>query len=152
MHSHSPFRKGGTPTCWRTRELQYVLMNRLLSFVLAFLLVATAAFADKKKDEEPQGQSDVKFQVLKADNGKPVRNAAVILHPVGSDGNQSRRGSELKTSAEGTTEIAVPYGKVRVQVIAPGFQTYGEDYVFNEPEKTIVIKLNRPGEQYSIYK
>ncbi len=125
-------------------------MNKLLSFVLAFLLVATVAFADKKKDEE--GQSDVKFQVLKADNGKPVRNAAVILHPVDGDGHQSRRGSELKTDSEGNTHIAVPYGKVRIQVIAPGFQTYGEDYVFNEPEKTIVIKLNRPGEQYSIYK
>jgi hypothetical protein len=126
-------------------------MNKVLSLVLVFLLVATVAFADKKKEDDDR-QTDVKFEVLKADNGKPVRNAAVILHPVGGDGHQSRRGSELKTNAEGTTEIAVPYGKVRVQVIAPGFQTYGQDFEFNEATKTIVIKLNRPGDQYSIYK
>jgi Carboxypeptidase regulatory-like domain len=125
-------------------------MKKLILLVLALLVPLSMAIADKKKEDDQQ--SEVKFQVLKADNGKPVRNAAVILHPVGSDGHQSRKGSELKTDAQGTTEIAVPYGKVRVQVIAPGFQTYGEDVTFDAPEKTIVIKLNRPGEQYSIYK
>lgn len=127
-------------------------MKKLILILVAGLMTVSLAFADKKKTEDDDHQSDVKFQVLKADNGKPVRNAAVILHPVGSDGNQSRRGSELKTDAQGNTEIAVPYGKVRIQVIAPGFQTYGEDYEFNEPTKEVVIKLNRPGEQYSIYK
>jgi hypothetical protein len=114
------------------------------------LLPLTLAFADKKS--EPQGATDVKFQVLKADNGKPVRNAAVILHPVGKDGNQSRGGEELKTDSEGNAKLTIPYGKVRIQVIAPGFQTFGEDIDFNEPTKEVLIKLNRPGEQYSIYK
>ncbi len=126
-------------------------MKKLILVMVAVLLVVSSVLADKKKEEDDR-QSDVKVQVLKADNGKPVRNAAVILHPVGTDGHQSRRGSELKTDAQGNTEIAVPYGKVRVQVIAPGFQTYGEDYELSEPTKEIVIKLNRPGEQYSIYK
>jgi hypothetical protein len=125
-------------------------MKKSSLLVLALLLPLALAFGDKKKEDE--SASDVKFQVLKADNGKPVRNAAVILHPVGKDGRQSRGGSELKTDSEGNTEITVPYGKVRIQVIAPGFQTYGQDVDFSEPEKTIVIKLNRPGEQYSIYK
>ena len=118
---------------------------------MAVALFSVLAFAskDKKGDE---AMADVKFQVLKGDNGKPVRNAAVILHPVGKDGGQSRRGTELKTDAEGNTESVVPYGKVRVQVIAPGFQTYGEDFDFSEPQKTVVIKLNRPSDQYSIYK
>lgn len=125
-------------------------MKKSLILVLSLLMPLTLAFADKKKEEE--GAADVKFQVLKADNGKPVRNAAVILHPVGKDGHQSRGGSELKTNGEGNTQITIPYGKVRIQVIAPGFQTYGEDYEFNEPQRVLVIKLNRPGEQYSIYK
>lgn len=125
-------------------------MKKLTILLVSLLLPLSVVLADKKK--EPEGASEVKFQVLKADNGKPVRNAAVILHPVGKDGHQSRGGSELKTDADGNTTIAVPYGKVRVQVIAPGFQTYGEDMEFNEPEKVVVIKLNRPGEQYSIYK
>src|SRR5437764_9532141 len=107
--------------------------------VLAFLLLLGSAllFADDKQPQ--QGSSEVKFQVVKADNGKPVRNAAVILHPVTKEGWQSRKGFELKTDAEGNTELVVPYGKVRVQVIAPGFQTYGEDYILSEPTKEIVI-------------
>ena len=126
-------------------------MKKLIILALSFLLSTSLAFAKDKKEADEQ-QASVKFQILKADNGKPVRNAAVILHPVGKDGHQSRKGSELKTDSQGNTEIAVPYGKVRIQVIAPGFQTYGEDVVFDAPEKEIVIKLNRPGEQYSIYK
>ena len=56
----------------------------------------------------------------KDDNGKPVRNAAVVLHPVGGNGKQSKGGFELKTDSEGKTEYSgVPYGKLRIQVIAP---------------------------------
>jgi hypothetical protein len=39
-----------------------------------------------------------------------------------------------------------------LQVIAPGFQTYGEDYKIDKAEMAIEIRMKRPGEQYSIYK
>ncbi len=127
-------------------------MKKLAIVLPALLLFSTLLFADNQDKKDEVQQADVKFEVLKADNGKPVRNAAVVLHPVGKDGNQSRKGSELKTDAEGKSRLAVPYGKVRVQVIAPGFQTFGEDYILDQPDKVIVIKLNRPKDQYSIYK
>jgi hypothetical protein len=127
-------------------------MKKLLLVVLALLASTLWLYAGDQKTPDQASASEVKFQVVKADNGKPVRNAAVILHPVTKEGWQSRKGSELKTDAEGNSSIIVPYGKVRIQVIAPGFQTYGEDYVFSEPQRTIVIKLNRPSDQYSIYK
>ena len=96
--------------------------------------------------------SSLTFAVLKDDNGKPVRNAAVILHPVEGNGKQSKGGFELKTNAEGKTETdGIPYGKLRVQVIAPGFQTFGQDYTINQPAQEMVIRLKRPQGQYSIY-
>jgi hypothetical protein len=92
------------------------------------------------------------FQVLKEDNGKPIRNAAVVLHPVNTKGKQGRGGFELKTDADGKTHFeGVPYGKLRVQVLAPGFQTFGEDYEIAEASKEITVKLKRPQKQYSIY-
>ena len=92
------------------------------------------------------------FLVIKDDNGKPVRNAAVVLHPVNAKGKQGRGGFELKTDADGKTHFeGVPYGKMRVQVLAPGFQTYGEDFDIGEPEKEITVKLKRPQKQFSIY-
>jgi hypothetical protein len=92
------------------------------------------------------------FIILKDDSGKPVRNAAVVLHPVNTRGKQGRGGFELKTDNDGKTHFeGVPYGKLRVQVLAPGFQTFGEDYEIGEVEKEITVRLKRPQKQYSIY-
>ena len=103
--------------------------------------------------QEVEGpMSDLRFVVLKDYNGKPVRNAAVVLHPVGKTGKQSRGGLELKTDNEGRTNIdGIPYGPLRVQVLAPGFQTFGEDYQIDKPELQITVKLKRPKGQYSSY-
>ncbi|HKT89361.1 MAG TPA: carboxypeptidase-like regulatory domain-containing protein, partial [Candidatus Sulfotelmatobacter sp.] len=86
------------------------------------------------------------------DNGRPVRNAAVILHPVDSKGKQERGDLELKTDPDGKTNLdGIPYGPLRVQVLAHGFQTYGEDFNIEKPKTEITIKLKRPQGQYSIY-
>ena len=101
-------------------------------------------------DEGPM--SNLQFVVVKDYNGKPVRNAAVVLHPVSRKGKQSRGGLELKTDNDGRTNIdGIPYGPLRIQVLAPGFQTYGEDYQIDKPELSITVKLKRPGGQYSSY-
>ncbi|HET7441654.1 MAG TPA: carboxypeptidase-like regulatory domain-containing protein [Terriglobales bacterium] len=92
------------------------------------------------------------FVVLREYNGKPVQNASVILHPVGKNGKQGKGGYQLKTDAEGKTSFdGVPYGKLRIQVLAHGFQTYGEDFEISQPTTAITIKLKRPQGQYSIY-
>jgi hypothetical protein len=96
--------------------------------------------------------SELRFVVVRDYNGKPVRNAAVVLHPVNRKGKQSRGGLELKTDNEGRTNIdGIPYGPLRIQVLATGFQTFGEDYDINKPQLEITVKLKKPGGQYSIY-
>ncbi len=122
----------------------------LTGIVLGMVLSLGVAWAQKDKDEEPT--SWLYFAVIKDDNGKPVRNAAVILHPVNEKGRQERGGIELKTSPEGKCDFdGVPYGPLRVQVLAHGFQTYGEDYDISKPKTEITIKLKRPQGQFSIY-
>ncbi|MFZ1156968.1 MAG: hypothetical protein WAO10_04260, partial [Candidatus Sulfotelmatobacter sp.] len=37
------------------------------------------------------------------------------------------------------------------QVLAPGYQTYGEDFDINMRKMDFTIKLKRPQSQYSIY-
>lgn len=92
------------------------------------------------------------FVIVKEDNGKPVRNAAVIMHPVNAHGQQARGGLELKTDSDGKTSFdGIPYGKLRVQVLASGFQTFGEDYDVDRAKMVLTIKLKRPQGQYSIY-
>lgn len=115
---------------------------------LAVLLLSCASFAEDKDQ-----YSDLKFTVLKEETGKPVRNASVIVHPVNKDGRQEKGGIQLKTNPDGQTVFnGLPYGKVRIQVIARGLQTFGEDYDINKPQQEFVIKMKAPQEQYSIYK
>ena len=114
--------------------------------ILSFVAIAPA----KKKRADPL--ATLNFVVIRDENGKPVRNAAVVMHPVDEDGKQVPNGLELKTNPEGkATYDGVPYGKLRVQVLAPGFQTYGEDYEIHDLAMDITIKLKRPTKQYSIY-
>ncbi len=40
---------------------------------------------------------------------------------------------------------------MRLQVIADGWQTYGEDYKIDTDSKEILVKMKRPGSQYSLY-
>src|SRR6202795_1364556 len=112
--------------------------------------VGMIGLAGAQDDDGPM--SDLRFVVVRDYNGKPVRNAAVVLHPVNRKGKQSRGGLELKTDGGGGTNIVgIPYGPLRVQVLAQGFQTFGEDYRIDKAEMEITVKLKRPGGQYSIY-
>jgi hypothetical protein len=114
--------------------------------VISFLLPAWA----EKKPEIPL--SAVNFVVVRDENGKPIRNAAVVIHPVNEKGKQERGGIELKTDPDGKAGYdGIPYGKMRIQVLAHGFQTYGDDYDIGQPTIAITIKMKRPAQQYSIY-
>jgi hypothetical protein len=126
-----------------------VTMWTIAAFLLTFALTGEAS-AQRDKGEEPTAV--LSFLILKDDNGKPVRNAAVIMHPVTTHGKQERGGLELKTDADGKTSFdGIPYGKLRVQVLASGFQTFGEDYDVNQAKMDFTVKLKRPQGQYSIY-
>src|SRR5229473_3077227 len=125
---------------------------KLWMFACLLSLFALLGVASAQKDKEDEPTAILNFIILKEDNGKPVRNAAVIMHPVNTHGRQGRGGLELKTDAEGKTSFdGIPYGKLRVQVLASGFQTFGEDYEVNQAKMDFTVKLKRPQGQYSIY-
>src|SRR6202171_3316647 len=124
--------------------------SQTIACVLLLLTLAGVAPAQRDKVEDPTAV--LNFLVIKDDNGKPVRSAAVIMHPVSAGGKQSRGGLELKTDADGKASFdGIPYGKLRVQVLATGFQTFGEDYAIDKPTMEITGKMKRPQGQYSIY-
>src|SRR3954465_2534290 len=120
-------------------------MKNLL--VLTFLLFVSTGVALAGTD-----LCNITFTVTRDYNGKPVRNASIVLHPVDKNGKQKANGLELKADKDGKASFtALPYGKVRVQVVAPGLQTFGQDYEIKDKTLDIDVKLKRPQEQYSIY-
>jgi hypothetical protein len=126
------------------------MIKRYLIVAIGVLALLASSPGLIAQDED---MAVVNFLVLKDNNGKPLRNASVVMHPVGKSGKQSRGGLELKCDADGKASFdGVPYGKLRIQVLAPGFQTYGEDFDIAKPVEEITVKMKRPTEQYSIYK
>jgi hypothetical protein len=135
-----------TATPWRI-----AWVGIIACFTLLGVAGAQKSAQQEDKDEEPP-TANVNFLILKQDNGKPIRNASVIMHSVNSHGQQSRGDLELKTDLEGKASFdGVPYGLLRVQVLASGFQTFGRDYDVKQSDVSVTIKLNRPESQYSIY-
>lgn len=134
-----------------------MLMRKILLAGLITALCTGAVYAqkerqkDQKKEERKTAQ--INFVVVRESNGKAVRNAEIVLHLLDKSGNLKQEGLELKTHEDGKAETGgIPYGKVRIQVIAQGYRTFGQDYDIVQPSHEITIKMQKPAEQFSIYK
>jgi hypothetical protein len=139
--------------------------RRLLAVALVgSFSLGTLAFAGQSSDDKQQQQdrprrgrkytppkptSHVEITVLRASSGKPIPNAGVVFHVEGDKGNM-----ELKSDGDGKAVIDIlPTGStILLQVIAKGFQTYGESFKLDTAQKAIEVHLQKPQEQYSIYK
>lgn len=125
-------------------------MSQRVWALAASVLLLMGASAWAQNDEGPT--ASLKVVVVRDADGKPVKNAQVILHPVNRKGKQAKGEMDLKTDADGLASVdAIPYGSLQVQVLAKGFQTFGEDYEVKQPGLEITVKLKRPSGQYSIY-
>ena len=126
-------------------------------FLVGFALVAVSALSLSAQDSSQRGRkykpppptSRIEVTVIRDADSKPIENASVIFHLDGDKGNM-----ELKTNEDGKSVIDVlPTGStMRLQIIAKGFQTYGQDYKIDKSEMAFGIRMKRPGEQYSVYK
>lgn len=128
-------------------------IKRLTFICLLSAFFSVASFAGKKTPVPEQKTASINMTVIRNSSGKPVKNAEVVIHLIDNHGKQKQEGLELKTHDDGKAEATgIPYGKVRIQVIAPGFRTYGEDFSIDQPNHEFTIKLQKPAEQLSIYK
>lgn len=128
---------------------------RLLTVSVALVAISCMSLAAQdpprrgRKYKPPPPTSRIEVTVVRDVDSKPIENAAVIFQLLGEKGNM-----ELKTNEDGKSIIDVlPTGsKMRLQIIAKGYQTYGQEYEIDKTELAFGIRLKRPGEQYSIYK
>jgi 5-hydroxyisourate hydrolase-like protein (transthyretin family) len=105
-----------------------------------------------RKYKAPPPSATIAVTVVRAYNGKPISDAHVIFHPIQGDKDQGAL--ELKTNEDGKVTIdVIPLGDtVTLQVIADGFQTYGQVYKIDKLTMAMEVRLNRPASQYSTYK
>lgn len=105
-----------------------------------------------RKYKVPPPSSRIEVTVVRDYNGKPIADAHVIFHPI--EGDKDKGALELKTNEDGKALIdVIPVGDtVTLQVIASGFQTYGQIYKIDKLNMTMDVRLKRPAPQYSVYK
>jgi hypothetical protein len=121
----------------------------LSRFSVVALLVLSTAWADT-----PMTKLKVEVRTL---GDRPIDRAAVIVNFVEGRsvvklGKKVITHWEVRTNQDGVAKVpALPEGKVRIQVNAKGYQTFGDVFEAEGEEKTIVIKLNPPQQQYSAH-
>lgn len=118
------------------------------------LFAALTALAPNACADPPMTSLRVEVKTL---SDRPVDRASVVVKFV-EGRSKAKFGKkivttwEIRTNQEGVAKIPpIPQGKIQVQVIAKGYQTYGELIEVNEPEKTVEVKLKPPQQQYSAH-
>ena len=124
-------------------------MKPLVASLILFLVSATSLMAAP--------MTKLRIEVKKASTQKPVEQASVVVRFVKGRstvklGAKVRTSYNLKTGIDGVASIpSIPQGKILIQIIAKGYQTFGGEFDVAEEEKTIEIKLNDPQAQYSAH-
>lgn len=118
------------------------------SIVMAMLWLAPLAA------DEPVTRLRVEVRDYKE---RPVERASVVVtfdegRSIAKFGKKKITRWELRTNQEGVARLpAIPRGKVRLQVIAKNYQTWGELVELNQEEQVVQVKLNAPQQQYSAH-
>ena len=124
------------------------------SRLLAFALFLALAGMPPVRADAPMTKLTI---LVKSSGGRPVDRAGVVVRFVQGRsyvklGKKVRTTFELRTNQEGEARVpSIPQGQIRVQVIAKGYQTFGQIFDVGEDEKTIEVTLNPPQQQYSAH-
>jgi hypothetical protein len=134
----------------RMKKIHAVLVSLALLFSLA--LGAQDKGTDSKGKPD-SGPSTVHLTIIvtSAEDKKPVDSASVYVKYVQGRllGKDKKIEMNLKTNLSGVVHVPeIPRGRFLVQIIAPGWKTFGEYYEVDQADQTINIELARPPKWY----
>lgn len=129
-------------------------MRRTGIIVAALLLVATQLAGQNAAEQKDDASTRLTLQVLNETNKQPVVGAHVVVRFTEERllRRDKRVSWEAKTNRKGEVVLSdLPTGNVKVQVIAKGFQTYGDQHDLEKPQEKFTILLQPPKGQVSAY-
>jgi hypothetical protein len=108
------------------------------------------------KDDQDAGSantSTTKLRILVTGNtDKPIGNASVYVRYNTAGGflrHDKLAEMDLKTNQDGSVKVPeIAQGRIMIQVVAPGWHTYGKWYDVDKSEQVISIKLELPPHWY----
>ena len=130
-------------------------MRKRGRFLRAILAAGAAACGARRGFARAHDQDQHRGQ----DPGRPTRSTAPAWWSASSrdtPSSSSARPSAPPSNCAPTRKAkptfpSIPQGKIRIQVIAKGYQTFGKIFDITEEEKTVDITLNPPQQQYSAH-
>jgi hypothetical protein len=134
----------------RMKNILVILSSLALLFPLALPGQDKGANSKGKADSAPSSVH-LTIVVTSAEDKKPVDSASVYVKYVQGRllGKDKKIEMNLKTNLSGVVHVPeIPRGRFLVQVIAPGWKTFGEYYEVDQAEQTINIELARPPKWY----
>ena len=103
----------------------------------------------------PDDNSRLTLQVMTEASKKPVASAHVVVHFVSGKKffiKDKRTSWEAQTNRRGEVVLDdLPQGHVKIQVIAKGYRTFGEEFDLTKTEENLTILLKPPSKQVSAY-
>ena len=122
---------------------------RQVGFLGIVLLSMAAVLPAAAQDDKTQ----LTLKVLRESDKAPVADAHIVIHFTEERLLRDKRGTwETKTNRKGEVMLPnVPLGTAKVQVIARGYQTYGNQHELTKPEEEVTILLKPPQKQVSAY-
>lgn len=134
----------------RTRSFIWPLLILLVLPLLALDLRAQSGKDDPKSAAKPTGGAILRIELTGGDGKTPIVDASVYLKfTEGKVLRDKQVEFNLKTNQNGVVRSPeIPKGRVLIQIVAPGWKTFGQYYEINQDEQTIQIKLDRPNTRW----
>lgn len=134
-------------------------MRNFTRWVVLYLVLEIAgmfgSFSTRLACAAPNEVSRLTLHVLKEENKKPVASAHVVVRFVSGKKlliKDIRTSWEAQTNKEGELVLdEIPQGNVKIQIIAKGYQTFGDDFELTKTDEDVTILLKPPAKQVSAY-
>lgn len=107
--------------------------------------------SEKSDEGEKEGNTRLRIEVVAGEKDEPVDSASVYVRFVRERTLAKDQKVEMnaKTNRNGVAVLpTVPRGKVTIQVISPGWKTFGQWFDIDKAEQTVRIKLQKPPRWY----
>jgi len=125
-------------------------LARALALLLALpLLLAPVSRAQSGKDEpkpaKPTGTAVLRVELTGGDAKKPIADASVYVKFTDNGLLRDKKVEfNLKTNQNGVARSPeIPKGRVLIQIVSPGWRTFGQYYDIDRDEQVIQIHLER---------
>jgi hypothetical protein len=139
----------------REKSLPPILCRPALALVALCICVLTPrplAAQSPQPEAKPSNSTTtaLRIELTGGEAKKPVIDASVYLKFTEVKALRDKQIElNLKTNQSGVARSpGIPKGRVLIQIVAPGWKTFGQYYDISQDEQTIQINLERPSTRW----